>query len=318
MHPVLRRIHALITFLLITVALAAPATSYAQSTIVAVFPVEVSGVRLKASLLDALTDYVSARIASTEEFSVVPAGKFEEALRRLKIKSYDQCYDESCQVALGAEVAAQQMVNTKIIGIGNTCSVSITFFDLRTSASAFARTVDGRCRDDELFASIRRALSELDGSDPPPPIGASGTPSGPRKNIGLRISPHLNLGFISENFGGGFGFGFRSRYRLPIPMDVGIVFDYWGGGFYETAHGGVEVGYVYDATSRFELRPFISLGGGSLGGMGPAFAFSTGFMATFDFTSWFFVATDLRLIVPTSVSLRGPSVTLALSPGFHF
>jgi hypothetical protein len=76
----------------------------------------------------------------------------------LKLESYKECYDESCQVAVGKELAAQQTINTRIIEIANVCTVSIAIFDLRLEASVFARNAEGGCSENALLGLIREAL----------------------------------------------------------------------------------------------------------------------------------------------------------------
>ncbi len=141
-----------------------PTTALAQSseaTVVAVFPVQGSSFSMSKGLRTAVTNYVAARIAATPGYSVVPQAELNSALRQQKITTYEQCYDESCQIQIGKEVAASQIVSTQIIKIASVCTVSITFFDLRRNASVFAKTAEGSCKEDGLLSSIRKALTGL-------------------------------------------------------------------------------------------------------------------------------------------------------------
>ncbi len=87
------------------------ALASADRPIVAVFPIQDSAGRLDDSAVTQLTDYFATKIAETQMFVVVPRSDLEAALRNQKRESFKLCVDESCQIEIGKELAAQFLEN---------------------------------------------------------------------------------------------------------------------------------------------------------------------------------------------------------------
>lgn len=159
--------------------------------VVAVFAIEQRGAALSAQARAGLTDYVSTRLAASGRARVVPQAELKRALAEQKKASYEACYDESCQLEIGREVAAQQTLATRIQKLGGVCVVSLTIFDLASAASVAASTAEGGCTEAAIFTTTKSALAQLVGAGAtsaatpaapaasPSPASSSAAPSPP-------------------------------------------------------------------------------------------------------------------------------------------
>jgi hypothetical protein len=138
-----------------------------SAPIIAVFDVETKGIQLAAHVVDSLSDYVASRLAESGKFQVVPRAQLKARLAEAKTESYKECYDESCQIALGREVAAQKTLATRIAKVGSQCMISLNVFDLGRATSETASTASGACTEDGLVASLGAAIEKLTGTAAP-------------------------------------------------------------------------------------------------------------------------------------------------------
>jgi Gamma interferon inducible lysosomal thiol reductase (GILT) len=152
-----------------TISISSPAT--AKRPIVAVFNIDGAGSGLRRSLLERYSAYLTAQVAATGAYLVTPRAKLGAALRRQKIRSYRQCHDESCQIEIGRELAAQLVLSSKVLKFGRRCVISCVLTDLRTQVHTFSVTVKGRCTKEGLMESIDKAVVKLaSGGNRPPPV----------------------------------------------------------------------------------------------------------------------------------------------------
>ena len=107
---------------LLLLALPRPAAAESKE-IVAVFTVEAKGLKLDAGLLDRLTDYLAGQIAAGDAYQVVPRAQLKERLTKQRKASYKSCVDQSCQIEIGRELAAQKSLATKLVQLGSRCMV---------------------------------------------------------------------------------------------------------------------------------------------------------------------------------------------------
>lgn len=128
--------------------------------IVAVFDVEVRGPKMSKEVLDRLTDYLGSLMAE-RGYQVVPRSQLRDRLRQEKKGSYQQCYDQSCQIEIGKEMAAQKSLATQVLKIGSKCKVTVTLFDLQRAASQGAGTASGSCGEDGVVDSLEKAVATL-------------------------------------------------------------------------------------------------------------------------------------------------------------
>ena len=78
-----------------------------------------------------------------------------------KAESYKACYDESCQIEIGKEVAAQESLATKLSRQAKKCIVSITLFDLHKSITEDSVNERGGCSSDELTEMFEKLVPQL-------------------------------------------------------------------------------------------------------------------------------------------------------------
>ncbi len=127
----------------------------------AVFDIESRGARITSSLADNLVDHIETRLVSSGRFAVVPRSEVKRVLRGQTKESYKECYEESCQIEVGKELAAEKTLATRISKIGSTCTVSLKLYDLRKSVAEAGRTGEGRCSPDGIFKALKKALEGM-------------------------------------------------------------------------------------------------------------------------------------------------------------
>ena len=137
--------------------------------VVAVFAFENQGAQLDPQSAERIRDYVGAQLVSSGGFLVVPPEELRQALARQKAESYRSCYDESCQIEVGKELAAEKTLAGVVARIGSRCVVTLKLYDLRRSAQEAAGTAKGSCDEDGVLDSIEKALRHLVGQHEVPP-----------------------------------------------------------------------------------------------------------------------------------------------------
>lgn len=142
-------------------------SAYAED-VVAVFGVEARGIDVDTKTRRALTEYAATLLATDGRYAIVPPDEIRRALMREKAASYRECYDTSCQIEIGKEIAANLTLSTTLSRIGSTCVLSMRLFDLRTAASVGAATARGVCSDDAFVQGIEKCVADLTGRTPPP------------------------------------------------------------------------------------------------------------------------------------------------------
>ncbi|MBN2494001.1 MAG: hypothetical protein JXR96_05370 [Deltaproteobacteria bacterium] len=135
----------------------------APRPIVVVFDIEAKGAELSATFLDGLSDYLSMRLAESGRYQVVPRSTLKERLVAQKSESYKACYDQSCQVELGRELAAEKTVASQILKLGSACKISLGLYDLTKAATERAATQEADCEEDKLVKAFELAVAELTG-----------------------------------------------------------------------------------------------------------------------------------------------------------
>ena len=129
--------------------------------IVAVFSIEAKGLKVDAGLLDRLTDYLAGQIAAADTYQVVPRAQLKQRLTKQRKASYKSCVDQSCQIDIGRELAAQKSLATKIVQLGSRCMVITTLYDLKRAAAERGATTKGGCSEDQLVASLETVVKRL-------------------------------------------------------------------------------------------------------------------------------------------------------------
>jgi hypothetical protein len=148
----------LVPLLLYTVA---RGEASADKPVIAVFNVEDRTGKLSERERRQLTDYLTSKVAEGGMFLVVPSDRVRERLRRQKVESYKECYDQRCQIELGRELAAKKSLSTRITRLGSACIVTAVLFDLRKAASEQAASMEGPCTIEGLVKSIESVVNKL-------------------------------------------------------------------------------------------------------------------------------------------------------------
>ncbi len=147
-------------------AATAPPTSRATAPagpVVAVFDIEDKGVGLDPDTRSRLSDYLASRLAATARYQVVPRDQLKQRLVAQKRASQAACYERSCQIEIGRELAAQRSLSTQLIMLGSRCMVTAVVYDLRRSASVGGASVSGGCTEDDIVRSIEVVTAKLAG-----------------------------------------------------------------------------------------------------------------------------------------------------------
>jgi TPR repeat protein len=160
------RVSPLVTLTLLAVStLSAPGLARAArpstKPIVAVFDIQTKRVHLSGAATSALTAYLASRLTSTGAYQVVPRDQLKTALRKQKTRSYKRCYKQSCRIAIGQELSAHKSLATEIMRIGKRCVVTLALYDLKKATTDRGADASGRCSEDRLMVSIKRAVREL-------------------------------------------------------------------------------------------------------------------------------------------------------------
>ncbi len=95
-----------------------------------------------------------------------------------KSASHKTCYDQSCQIELGKELAAEKIIATKLIKLGSRCTVASTLYDLKKSVTESAATVHGKCGEDDIVNSLDETILKLMVQTHDKPNRASAKPAG--------------------------------------------------------------------------------------------------------------------------------------------
>jgi hypothetical protein len=187
------RIAAILAFLLVgsTVRAEDP------PPVVAVFEIENRGSPLSGDELVALTDYLGTKLGEQGNYQIIPRQEIRKRLVEQKKASYKACYDQSCQIEVGREMAAQFTVSASISKVGNTCIITSAMYDLRKAATHKTGTAKGPCTADDLLTAVEQIAQKLEGSGAEtaaaPPEPAVETPPAPKKPPDVIRAPPRKL-----------------------------------------------------------------------------------------------------------------------------
>lgn len=145
------------------VFLIAPALSLGgdMKPIVAVFEIQPKGVELGSELAGNLTEYLGTSLSECAAYRVMPPGDIRRALMQKTKESYKKCYDQKCQIELGRELAANKVISSSILKIGNSCVVTCRVYDLKTQTAELSTKTEGKCGVNELLASLKEVAGKL-------------------------------------------------------------------------------------------------------------------------------------------------------------
>lgn len=140
-------------------------TSWSRRTAVvaAMFSIDMQGVPHARQLRPRLEKYLYAQLAAQGGFQLVATKRLASALRTQRKESYRPCYAQSCQVAIGEQLAARAAINTMLFRIGSRCLGTITLYDLKSGTTQRAATAEGGCSAEQLLDIVKRLAGGLGG-----------------------------------------------------------------------------------------------------------------------------------------------------------
>ncbi|MCB9558074.1 MAG: hypothetical protein H6707_18310 [Deltaproteobacteria bacterium] len=128
---------------------------------VMVFDVAEPSQTLTAPTRQQLTDYLAAQLTEQAGYRIVPGVLLRRRLAEQKKQGYADRFDRKSQVALGAALAADHTLDTKILRVGSRCAISATLYDLKTETSKQSASVDTDCFVDSLMVGMKRLAAKL-------------------------------------------------------------------------------------------------------------------------------------------------------------
>lgn len=136
--------------------------------VVAVFEIENRGSPLSKDELVALTDYLGTKLGEGGRYQIIPRQEIKKRLVEQKKASFKKCYDQSCQIDVGREMAAQFTVSASISRVGKTCIITSAMYDLKKAATHKTGTAKAPCTADDLLSAVERIAVKLEGGQVSP------------------------------------------------------------------------------------------------------------------------------------------------------
>ena len=168
-----------------------------QAPVVAVFEIENRDSPLTDKHLITLTEYLGTKLGERGMYRIIPRQEIRARLLEQKKESYKECFDQSCQIEIGRELAAEFTVSTTIGKIGDLCLITASLYDLRKAATDKTATAKSPCEVNDLVNAIEEVADKLQGKQeeakpapapkprktrpytPPPPATYKKVPAGP-------------------------------------------------------------------------------------------------------------------------------------------
>ncbi|MBN2496465.1 MAG: hypothetical protein JXR96_17860 [Deltaproteobacteria bacterium] len=139
-----------------------PAAAQAEDVpVVAVFLMESRGSPLTADEVVSLTDYMSTLLGERGQLHIIPRDELRKRIQAAKGKSHKECFDSSCQIELGRELAAQYSISSRIGRVGTKCLITASVWDLRRATQIKGASAVAPCDADALVASVETISSKL-------------------------------------------------------------------------------------------------------------------------------------------------------------
>ncbi len=133
----------------------------ARRQVLAVFDIEDVARRLKTDERVQLSAFLTAAVAQTGKFSVIPREQLRSRLQEEKQAGYRECFDSACQIELGKAVAAQMTLATQILEVGGECVVTASLYDLLSETSSAAVTVKSGCEAKALIDAVPQVAERI-------------------------------------------------------------------------------------------------------------------------------------------------------------
>ncbi|HOS62814.1 MAG TPA: PEGA domain-containing protein, partial [Myxococcota bacterium] len=151
---------------------AASATAQ-PAEIIAVFDIDKLDTPIDDATMTRLNNYMFGRLVSAG-FKLTPQSQVRDRVVDLKRESHRDCYDQSCQIELGKAVAAHKSLSSRLIRIGNSCSLQSAIYDLRTETTERGAEAKGPCTEEGIAASIDKVVAKFKGEIVPTATASGG------------------------------------------------------------------------------------------------------------------------------------------------
>jgi hypothetical protein len=191
--------------------------------VMAVFLIENRGTPLSDSDMVVLTDYLGTRLGEGGLYLIVPREEIGKRLSEQKRASHKACYDQTCQIEIGRELAAQYTVSAGISRVGTRCIITAAIYDLKKAATFKTASGKASCQQDALVSAVDQVAAKLRGgaeavTEPAPTVP-------PRK---LKTKSVWVAGVLSLVPGGGMFYvgkwGYGILYACLIVGGIGASF----------------------------------------------------------------------------------------------
>ena len=165
----MRRIVGLVVVVALT-SLLPRVTQAQEKPKLAVMTIQDQSGGLPAKLMDALTEHLRTRIASSGVCIVIDRSRQAESLRKMvreeRKESHADCRDAACQIPLGRILSADSILRTTIVQIGSTYHINAEIIDLATEATSHAAqaglaATPEEGQEERLLAAIQIVVSHL-------------------------------------------------------------------------------------------------------------------------------------------------------------
>ncbi len=157
---------------------------------VAVFEIEVDGVKFAPKTLQNLTSLLTSCVTAGGKYTAVASNRIEEALVEVKVKSHQDACDKICQIKIGQKLSADKVIHSLFWKVGGNCSLSLDLYDLGSEIMERSVVVPGvACNEAGLYKAVIEGVDQLSGGQAK--VGSGAVPS----SGGKTVSPGLNGGF---------------------------------------------------------------------------------------------------------------------------
>jgi hypothetical protein len=146
-----------------------------ERPILAVFDIEDRTGTFEAVVLENLTEYLTVKLAEGG-FQVIPRDQVKQRLVAEKKGTYRECFDKSCQIEMGRELAAQKVLSVTILKVAGRCQLTATLYDLMKAATEDAASAEGSCDEESMGKAVLKVAEKLSARaapeipDEPPPV----------------------------------------------------------------------------------------------------------------------------------------------------
>jgi|GEM_PF-1520957 len=181
--------------------------------VTAVFRIENRGSELSTAEVDALTDYLATKLGEQGRFQIIPREEIRRRLVKQKRESYKSCFDKTCQVEVGRELAAQFSVSASISKVGSKCLITAAMYDLKKAATWRTATAKAACNADALLVAVEEIAAKLAGTAAAPePLAPVEKPAA--------VTPTVTVSLTTEPGGAEVLVDGRLQGETPLYMSV--------------------------------------------------------------------------------------------------